>query len=154
MLHHLLGRPLTKTADHRFGFCREQFAVAVSDFLLPWAICSCYDEFWIVSTVFVFAVNVCSLLGVILICCSEFYFLALNFILPWQLWATVKARFEDKSISCNWGDEELSKSYGSELQHYLDLKNSMKASLDVFSNSLLCTTMHCVTEKAKSRKRL
>ena len=41
------------------------------------------------STAFVFAVNVCSLPGVILICSSEFYFLALNFILPWQLWATV-----------------------------------------------------------------
>ena len=34
------------------------------------------------STVFVFAVNVCSFPGVILICSSEFYFLALNFILP------------------------------------------------------------------------
>ena len=34
------------------------------------------------STVFVFAVNVCSLPEVISICCSEFYFLVLNFILP------------------------------------------------------------------------
>ena len=39
VLHHVLGRPLTKTADHRFGFCREQFAgqfaVAVGDLFLP-----------------------------------------------------------------------------------------------------------------------
>ena len=34
------------------------------------------------STVFVFAVNVCSLPEVIPICCFEFYFLVLNFILP------------------------------------------------------------------------
>ena len=34
------------------------------------------------STVFVFAVNVCSLPEVISICCSEFYFFVLNFILP------------------------------------------------------------------------
>ena len=78
-----------KTADHRFGFCSERFVFAVSNLFLPWAICSCYDEFWIVSPVFVFAVDVCSLPGVILICSSEFYFLALNLILPWQLWATV-----------------------------------------------------------------
>ena len=38
---------------------------------------------------FVFSVNVCSLPEVISICCSEFYFLVLNFILPGQLWATV-----------------------------------------------------------------
>ena len=83
------GNHWPKTADHRFGFCRERFVFAVSNLFLPWAICSCYDEFWIVSPVFVFAVNVCSLPGVILICSSEFYFLALNLILPWQLWATV-----------------------------------------------------------------
>ena len=76
VLHHVLGRPLTKNRWPPL-------------WLLPWAICFCREEFWIVSTVFVFAVIVCSLPEVISICCSEFYFLVLNFILPWQLWATV-----------------------------------------------------------------
>ena len=59
--YHVLGRPLTK---NRWP----------PPWLLPWAICFCREEFWIVSTVFVFVVNVCSLPEVISICCSEFYF--------------------------------------------------------------------------------
>ena len=90
VLHHVLGRPLTKNRWPPLWLL--PWAI-VSDLFLPWAICFCREEFWIVSTVFVFAVNVCSLSEVISICCSEFYFLVLIFILPWQLWATVDQPF-------------------------------------------------------------
>ena len=63
-----------------FCFCvnvlllRECFALAVNVLLLPWEFCSCRDELWIAVIVFVFAVSVYSLPGVIWICCFKIVF--------------------------------------------------------------------------------
>ena len=82
--HHVLGQPLTTILDlilpWAFCFCvnvlllRECFALAVNVLLLPWEFCSCRDELWIAVIVFVFAVSVYSLPGVIWICCFKIVF--------------------------------------------------------------------------------